>query len=82
MSATQMGGVPATGAASDLTLVLPGRGLPAGDGWTWIAQGWNPSRTGILAWSSSGPFMKRSSITSRASSHSSLAGAGRAGRQR
>jgi uncharacterized membrane protein len=42
--------VPATGAASDLTLVLPGRGLPAGDGWTWIAQGWNLFTRAPLMW--------------------------------
>ena len=50
MSATQMGGVPATGAASDLTLVLPGRGLPAGDGWTWIAQGWRLFARSPVMW--------------------------------
>jgi uncharacterized membrane protein len=50
MSATQMEGVPATGAASDLRLVLPGRSLPAGDGWAWIASGWRLFTRAPLMW--------------------------------
>lgn len=50
MSATQVEGTPAGGAASDLRLVLPGRGVPAGDGWTWIAQGWNLFTRAPLMW--------------------------------
>jgi len=50
MSATQMEGVPAAGAATDLRLVLPGRGVPAGDGWTWIASGWRLFTRAPLMW--------------------------------
>lgn len=50
MSATQMEAMPAAGAASDLRLVLPGRGLPAGDGWTWIADGWRLFTRAPLMW--------------------------------
>lgn len=50
MSATQIEGTPAAGVGSDLTLVLPGRGLPAGDGWTWIASGWTLFTRAPLMW--------------------------------
>jgi uncharacterized membrane protein len=49
MSATQIQGVPG-GAAGDLQLVLPGRGLSAGEGWTWIADGWNLFTRAPLMW--------------------------------
>ena len=50
MSATQVEGIPAAGAATDLRLVLPGRGCPAGDGWTWIAEGWRLFTRAPLMW--------------------------------
>jgi uncharacterized membrane protein len=50
MSATQMEAMPAAGPGSDLRLVLPGRSLPAGDGWTWIAEGWRLFTRAPLMW--------------------------------
>jgi uncharacterized membrane protein len=50
MSATQMEGMPPADTAGDLKLVLPGRALPAGEGWTWIAQGWRLFTRAPLMW--------------------------------
>ncbi len=50
MSATQIEGMPAGGAANDLRLVLPGRTLPAGEGWTWIAAGWRLFTRAPVMW--------------------------------
>ncbi len=50
MSATQMEGMAPAGAANDLKLVLPGRVLPAGEGWTWIARGWHLFTRAPLMW--------------------------------
>jgi uncharacterized membrane protein len=50
MSATQAEGIPAAGAGGDLRLVLPGRKLAAGAGWTWIASGWGLFTRAPLMW--------------------------------
>src|SRR5689334_2783641 len=52
MSATD---VPATPPESEpydpeLKLVIPGRGLPAGAGWDWIAEGWSLFTKAPLMW--------------------------------
>jgi uncharacterized membrane protein len=50
MSATQVEGIPGAGVGGDLGLVLPGRTLPAGEGWTWIANGWGLFTRAPLMW--------------------------------
>ena len=51
MSATEVQGTPPTQPIDpELHLVLPGRGLPAGAGWTWIAEGWTLFVRAPLMW--------------------------------
>jgi uncharacterized membrane protein len=49
MSATQTAGTPPS-QPDGLTLVVPLRSLPAGEGWTWIAQGWRLFTRAPLMW--------------------------------
>lgn len=49
MSATVDAPMPADPGA-DLRLVVPGRGLSAGSGWTWIAEGWKLFARSPLMW--------------------------------
>ena len=50
MSATPTQAPPAAEPGSGLTLVQPSRSVPAGDGWTWIAQGWKLFTRAPLMW--------------------------------
>src|SRR5437868_14415550 len=52
MSATDVPATPPTQQPYDpeLKLVLPGRGLPAGAGWDWIAEGWSLFTKAPLMW--------------------------------
>lgn len=51
MSATEMQGTPPTQPIDpELNLVLPGRGLSAGAGWVWIAEGWTLFARAPLMW--------------------------------
>jgi uncharacterized membrane protein len=52
MSATEMQVTPPSGGSidPDLQLVLPGRGLPAGAGWAWVARGWALFARAPLMW--------------------------------
>ena len=51
MSATEMQGTPPSGGIDpELQLVLPGRGLPAGAGWGWVARGWALFARAPLMW--------------------------------
>lgn len=51
MSATQVQGLPPTPPIDpEITLVLPGRGLAAGAGWGWIAEGWGLFMRAPLMW--------------------------------
>ena len=51
MSATELNETPPAGEFDpDLQLVLPGRGQPAGAGWTWIADGWRLFARAPLMW--------------------------------
>ena len=51
MSATEIQGTPPAGdVEDDLQLVLPGRGLPAGAGISWIGEGWQLFARAPLMW--------------------------------
>lgn len=50
MSATQTQGTPAGDADAGLTLVLPPRRVPVGNGWEWIARGWRLFVRAPLMW--------------------------------
>lgn len=51
MSATQVQGLPPTPPFDpEIQLVLPGRGLAAGAGWGWIAEGWGLFMRAPLMW--------------------------------
>ena len=50
MSATEVPATPPTPYDPELKLVLPGRGLPAGAGWDWIAEGWSLFTKAPLMW--------------------------------
>lgn len=50
MSATQTEMLPAADPAEGLRLVIPGRHLPAGEGWSWIAAGWKLFTLAPLMW--------------------------------
>jgi uncharacterized membrane protein len=51
MSATDVPATPPTEAYdSEVKLVLPGRGLPAGAGWDWIPEGWSLFTKAPLMW--------------------------------
>lgn len=52
MSTTEIQGTPPTSGSidPDLQLVLPGRGLPAGAGWGWVARGWSLFTRAPLMW--------------------------------
>ena len=52
MSTTEMQGTPPSSGSIDpeLQLVLPGRGLPVGAGWRWVARGWALFARAPLMW--------------------------------
>jgi uncharacterized membrane protein len=50
MSATELPGTPPEAMDQGLELVLPGRSMPAGAGWDWIAEGWRLFTRAPLMW--------------------------------
>jgi uncharacterized membrane protein len=50
MSATELPGTPPETLDEGLRLVLPGRGLPAGAGWDWVASGWRLFARAPIMW--------------------------------
>jgi uncharacterized membrane protein len=50
MSATEVQATPPQPIDPDLKLVVPGKGLDAGAGWDWIAQGWSLFTRAPLMW--------------------------------